>query len=157
MKEVMELDSESITDEELHMDPLQLFNDNLGTTQTLNNPGVTQGRDATDRSVTQGIAGPRPFGIPVRLCTANPGGASRWRERMRSRVAFSGPAALSGKDRGPRAPLGYPYGIAPRVHRGRTAFAGGRCLPRPDICHYKRGGPRAGAVTWGPTDRRDEA
>ena len=76
--------------------------------------------------------------------------------RLRSRVAFSGGRAQR-KDRGPRAPLGYPYGIAPRVHRGRTAFAGGRCLPRPDIRHYKRGGPRAGAVTWGPTTRRDEA
>ena len=44
MKEVMELDSESITDEDLHMDPLQLFNDNLGTTQTLNNPESTSPR-----------------------------------------------------------------------------------------------------------------
>ena len=41
---VMELDGETISDEEFELDPLQLFNDNLGTTQTINNPESTSQR-----------------------------------------------------------------------------------------------------------------
>ena len=44
MREVMELDDEDISDEEFLLDPLQLFNDNLGTVQTINNPESTSQR-----------------------------------------------------------------------------------------------------------------
>ena len=44
MRNVMELDGETISDEEFELDPLQLFNDNLGTTQTINNPESTSQR-----------------------------------------------------------------------------------------------------------------
>ena len=44
MKSVMELDGESVSDEEFRLDPLQIFNDNLGTTQTINNPEATSQR-----------------------------------------------------------------------------------------------------------------
>ena len=37
-------DGISITDEEYELDPLMIFNDNLGTTQTINNPDATSQR-----------------------------------------------------------------------------------------------------------------
>ena len=55
MKEALQLDGQSISDEDYqndalqvhgdyHLDALQLFNDNLGTVQTINNPEATSGR-----------------------------------------------------------------------------------------------------------------
>ena len=44
MEHVMELDGEDVPSESFELDPLQLFNDNLGTVQTINNPETTSQR-----------------------------------------------------------------------------------------------------------------